>query len=135
VGVSWRAWAPPLNPPDERGLPEAYAEEVAALYWLTDPWLAAAMMWEAYAAGLPPEAPVVQVATGVQSVTYGAGGGGAWAQAMARAEQFRAMRGSLHSVPLRLSVPPGPEPWPDDWWQRDYDDPATWEAGPVEGVR
>lgn len=123
MGLSWRLWAPPLDPPAEGGLPEAYAEEIAAAYWAADQWLALALMWEAYAASLPPEPAVVSVSTGVQSVGYSGGGGGQFAQAMARAQWFRSQMGSLKSVPLRVAEPEAAEPWPVDWWQRNYGEP------------
>lgn len=122
MGLSWQAMAPPLNPPDEAGLPEAYAAEIAAGYWETDPWLALALMWEAFAATLPPEPVVVSVSTGAQTVGYSGGGGGPFAQALARAEWFRGQRGSLVSIQLGRGGGPG-EPWPADWWQRNYGDP------------
>jgi hypothetical protein len=102
VGLSWRAWAPPLDPPVEGALPEVYAAEIASLYWQADPWLCLALMWEAYAATLPTEAAVVSVSTGVQSVGYAAGRG-AFDQAMARAQWFREQRGQLVSVPAGVA--------------------------------
>lgn len=100
----WQQWAPPLDPPTEGGLPERTAQAIYDAIWPADPYLAAAMMWESYAATLPTEASVVQVATGAQSVTYAAGtGGGAFGLAIARAKWFRSMAGSLTSVELRGS--------------------------------
>jgi hypothetical protein len=64
----------------------------------------------------------VNVSTGVQAVTYRAGGGGAFAVAMARADWFRAQRGTLQSVPLRVAPASGGS-WPVDWWQRNLCDP------------
>jgi hypothetical protein len=123
VGLSWRLWAPPLDPPDERGLPEVYAQEVADAYWQADPWLCLALMWEAYAASLPPEPAVTSVSTGVQQVVYREGvGGGAFALAMARAQWFRDQRGSLISLPVKVARPEGGE-LPVDWWQRNLCDP------------
>lgn len=123
--VSWQLWAPPLDPPVSGGLPMALAEEIAAAYWRRNPWLAAALMWEHYAAMQPPEPQVVSVSTGVQSVAYSAPGS-RFALAMARAQWFRDQMGSLFSVPLEVA-PLDAEPWPVDWWQRNYDDPAAWE--------
>jgi hypothetical protein len=127
VALDWRLWAPPLDPPTEGGLPEAAAQQIAGALWDDDPWLCLALMWEAYALTLAPEPAVASVSTGAQSVSYAAPGG-PFGLAMARAQWFRDQRGSLGSVPLRLRPPPPPLPF--DWWQRNYDDPATWEGPP-----
>ena len=52
------SWAPPLDPPTPGGLAAADAEAIALAWWHDDPHLAAALMWEPYAATLPP-APAV----------------------------------------------------------------------------
>ena len=70
TGLDWRAWAPPIDPPTAGGLPEAEAQLIADAWWDDDPHEAAALMWEAYAALLPPAPAVAQVATGSQSVCY-----------------------------------------------------------------
>ena len=70
AGPSWESWAPPLDPPTAGGLPWAEADAIARAWWEESPHEAAARMWEAYAATLPPSPAVSQVATGSQSVTY-----------------------------------------------------------------
>ena len=45
--TSWEAWAPPLAPPADGGLPYAEAEAIADAWWDDDPHLAARSMWEA----------------------------------------------------------------------------------------
>jgi hypothetical protein len=84
-----------------------------------------ALIWEAYALTLPATAGVSAISTGVQSVSY-RGPQDPWALAMARAQWFRDQRGSLVSVPLTLAPPAGGQ-WPVDWWQRNLEDPATWD--------
>lgn len=101
----WELWAPPLNPPVAAGLPVDVAERIAASWWHVDNYLAMALIWEAYAATLPPEPSVRSVATGAQSVVYSAGGGGEFGLATARASWFRSRAGSLVSVPLRVAGP------------------------------
>ena len=105
----WQAWAPPLDPPTPGGLAAADAEAIALAYWHDDPHLAAALMWEAYAATLPPSAAVSQVATGAQSVTYNpALPAGDYGLAIARANWHRSFT-TLVSVPLRSArAPAGP---------------------------
>jgi hypothetical protein len=99
----WAAWAPPLDPPTPGGLATDDAEAIAHAWWATDPHLAAALMWEHYAATLPPSAAVSQVATGSQSVTYApALPGGEYGLAIARATWHRSYN-SLVSVPLRAA--------------------------------
>lgn len=103
----WVAWAPPLDPPTPGGLDVYEAEAIAAAHWDDDPHLAAALMWEPYAATLPPSAAVSQVATGSQSVTYNpALPAGDYGLAIGRAAWHRSFC-SLVSVPLR-SAPAGP---------------------------
>lgn len=98
----WEAWAPPLDPPATGGLPAADAELIAAAWWHRDPHLCAALMWESYAATLPPASAVSQVQTGAQSVTYSpAAPGGELGAALARAAWHRSHVGTLVSVPLR----------------------------------
>jgi hypothetical protein len=106
-------------------LPIAIGQEIAELYWSANPHLAAALMWEYYAAMLAPSPSVASVSTGVQSVAY-TGPGGAFGLAVARAEWHRSQLGDLASVPV--VVGPGGANWPPDWWQRNLDDPLTWEA-------
>lgn len=112
----WELFAPPLCPPVDGGLPRCSAEAIAAEWWADDPYLCAALMWEAYAASIPPEPVVSQVSTGAQSVSYSSPGG-AFGLAMARAAWFRSMAGTLGSVPLALApvrVTGGGEP---TWWE------------------
>ena len=101
----WVAWAPPLNPPTEGGLPRAIAEQIATLTgWPADQHWTAAEQWEAYAATLEPTPAVSQVATGVQSVTYSpAVPAGPFGLALARAQWHRTFLDSSGSVPLGLS--------------------------------
>lgn len=97
----WEKWAPPLVPPAEDGLPRAEAEEIAAQWWDCDPHMAAALMWESYAATLPPSPPVVSVQTGVQSVNYGQPYAG---PALVRAAWHRGLAGNASSLPLRSAM-------------------------------
>ena len=99
----WELWSPPLSPPTAGGLPYDVAESIAGSWWDQDPYLAMAVIWEAYAATLAPEPSVVAVSTGAQSVTYAAGGGGQFGLAVARAQWFRRMAGSGGTVPLRVA--------------------------------
>jgi hypothetical protein len=100
---SWERWAPPLDPPAPGGLPLADAVAIAAACWDDDPHLAAAIMWEHYAAQLAPEPAVASVTTGAQSVVYsGAAGGGDFGKATARAAWHRSQRGA-QSVPVELA--------------------------------
>lgn len=114
---SWETWAPPLSPPSAAGLDRAEAEAIAAAYWQADPHLAAALMWESYAATLPPTPQVSQVATGSQSVSYSpAMPGGEYGLAVGRAAWHRSLASSLASVPL--AVPgPGQLELPLEWWE------------------
>jgi hypothetical protein len=101
AGPGWQAWAPPLDPPTPGGLPEHAARAIAARWWDDDPHEAAALMWEAYAAMLPPQPTVAQVATGAQSVSYSPPvPGGEYGLAVSRAAWHRSMAGSLGSVRL-----------------------------------
>jgi hypothetical protein len=109
----WRAWAPPLYPPTAGGLPEDEAAAIAADWWDEEPHLAAALMWEAWAATLPPALPVAQVATGSQSVSYSPPQpGGQYGQAISRAQWHRAQLGSLGTAQL---VVPRPVRLPSGW--------------------
>ena len=102
MSASWEAWAPPLAPPADGGLPYGEAQAIADACWADDPHLCAALQWEAYAATLPPVPSVSSVTTGYQSVSYSpAGPGGEFGLAMARATWHRSMRGTADSVPLR----------------------------------
>lgn len=79
------------------------AQAIADAWWDDDPHLAAALMWESYAATLPPELAVAQVSTGAQSVSYGrATPGGELGAALTRAAWHRSFT-SYTSVPLRVS--------------------------------
>lgn len=103
---AWESWAPPLSPPAERGLDAGHAAAIAAAWWDTDPHMCAALMWESYAATLPPALPVAQVSTGAQSVSYGrALPGGELGAAMSRAAWHRSLAASTGSVPLRVRAP------------------------------
>jgi hypothetical protein len=100
----WASWAPPLDPPTPGGLDAVEAEAIAARWWDADPHLAAALMWEHYAATRPPAAAVSQVATGSQSVTYSpALPAGDYGLALARAAWHRSFN-TLASVPLRSAL-------------------------------
>jgi len=102
----WEAWAPPLDPPTAGGLPVGQAETIAAAWWADDPHLAAALMWESYAATLDPTLAVSMVNTGAQSVSYGtARPGGEYGLAVARAEWHRSFTTAV-SVPLRVRLCP-----------------------------
>jgi hypothetical protein len=101
--ASWESWAPPLDPPTPGGLDRDEAQAIAEAWWDEDPHLAAALMWEAYAATLPPAPAVASVSTGVQQVVYGqAVPGGALGAAMARAAWHRSFT-SATSAPLVLA--------------------------------
>ena len=113
----WVSWAPPLDPPTPGGLPAGQAEQIAAAWWDDEPHRAAAEMWEAYAATLPPSASVSSVQTGAQSVVYApAMAGGDYGLAISRAQWHRSMCSTAESVPLirDLPIPVCParrEPW------------------------
>jgi hypothetical protein len=114
---AWQAWAPPLAPPAAGGLPLDQAADIAAAWWDTDPHLAAALMWESYAAQLPPAPAVTQVTTGVQSVSYGqALPGGELGVAISRAQWHRSLTSGV-SVPLVATVPA--EAADLGWWEVD----------------
>ena len=115
--ASWESWAPPLAPPADGGLPIEEAQAIADAWWDDEPHLAAALMWEAWAATLPPTLPVAQVATGMQSVSYGrAVPGGDLGAAMTRAAWHRSFLSALISVPLRNAVPhPSVRARPTTW--------------------
>ncbi len=99
--MDWRAWAPPLDPPTAGGLPEAEAQLIADAY--DEPHEIAAEQWEAYAALLPPQPTVAQVATGSQSVSYSPPmPGGDYGLAIGRAAWHRSFLSSLHTAPLVL---------------------------------
>ena len=101
----WQAWAPPLDPPTDGGLPADVAQQIADAYWSSDPHLAAALMWEAYAAMLPPSPSVASVSTGAQSVSYSppvAGGG--FGLAAGRAAYHRSLTCSLDTAVLVLAA-------------------------------
>ena len=100
-GAPWQAWAPLLDPPTSGGLPYAEAEQIADLYWSSEPHLCAALLWEHYAATLPPGPAVSQVQTGAQSVTYNPPmPGGDYGHAISRARWHRSFCPTLASVPL-----------------------------------
>jgi hypothetical protein len=117
--IRWEDWAPPLSPPADRGLDRDVAEQIAAAMWASDPHCAAAEMWEAYAATLPPSPSVSAMSTGSQSVAYApAGPSGDYGLALARAAWHRSFcDGQLQSVPLE-STTPAPIPWDrlPPWW-------------------
>lgn len=117
VNETWRAWAPPLDPPDEGGLPAEQAQQIALDHPGANPHLVAALMWEAYAATLTPGPQVTAVTTGAQSVQYSQSGD-PFALALARAEWHRSFLGTLHSVPLTTDTSAD---WPVDWWQRNLE--------------
>jgi hypothetical protein len=129
TAIAWQTWAPPLDPPVEGGLPLGVAQEIADQLWDSYPHCAAAEMWEAYAATLPPTAAVASVQTGAQAVTYNpAMPGGDYGLALARAAWHRSLcegqQGTLVSAPLTLAFPGGDGgDLPLDWWQRDLEDP------------
>jgi hypothetical protein len=103
---AWRAWAPPLEPPTPGGLPEDQAQGIADDWWDDEPHMAAALMWEAYAALLPPTPVVAQVATGSQSVSYNPPlPGGDYGLALTRAAWHRAFLPTLGSAELRVRYP------------------------------
>jgi len=85
------------------GLDLEMAESIHQAWAGQDPHCAAAEMWEAYAATLPPSPNVAAVSTGVQSVSYSPPmPGGDYGAALARAEWHRSFcRGELISVPTR----------------------------------
>jgi hypothetical protein len=103
--VTWESWAPPIAPPADGGLDRAVAESIAAAWWECEPHLAAALMWESYAATLPPELPVSMVTTGSQSVAYGSAmPGGELGKALARAAWHRSFS-AAGSAPLIRATP------------------------------
>jgi hypothetical protein len=118
--VPWQAWAPPLDPPVDGGLPAIQAQAIADEWWDVDPHLCAALQWEAYAAMLPPSLPMSRVSTGAQSVAYDPPmPGGDSGAAMARAAWHRSfVTGELVSVPLRAPAPHriGGAEWFWNWW-------------------
>jgi len=102
----WESWAPPLDPPASGCLPLDQAQAIADAWWAQDPHLAAALMWESYAATLPMMPAVSQVATGAQSVSYSpAQPAGEYGLALARAAWHRAFTTAV-SVPLHRSAAP-----------------------------
>ena len=98
----WQSWAPPLDPPTAGGLPVDEAQCIADAWWPVDAHLCAALMWEAYAAMLPPSPAVSSVSTGAQSVAYSpASPVGEYGLAIGRAAWHRSfVTGQLVSVPL-----------------------------------
>jgi len=120
----WVGWAPPLTPPAQAGLPAARAQQIADAVWDDDPHLCAAIMWEEYAATLPPAPAVASVQTGVQSVSYGAPTpGGELGLALGRAAWHRSFC-SVQSVPLEVAPISGEDvPW-SRWWTVDPVDPT-----------
>ena len=114
----WVAWAPPLDPPTDGALPYDTAEAIAAAYWDQSPHLAAALMWEAYAATLPPTPAVASVSTGAQSVVYSPPApGGEFGLAMQRAAWHRSFIGDeLVSAPMAKAPPYYHDPAAGSWW-------------------
>ena len=101
AAASWEAWAPPLAPPADGGLPYDEAQAIADAWWDERAAPVRGLQWEAYAATLPPTLPVAQVATGMQSVSYGrAVPGGELGEAITRAAWHRSLLSGLISVPL-----------------------------------
>jgi hypothetical protein len=121
----WQAWAPPLDPPTSGGLPLDQAQAIAEAVWDDDPHLCAALMWESYAAMLPPTPVVSAVSTGAQSVSYSpAAPVGDAGLAIARADWHRSfVTGQLVSVPLVVAPPPVlPAEWAyGGWWGVDVE--------------
>jgi hypothetical protein len=117
---AWESWAPPIDPPTAGGLPADEAQCIADQWWTVDPHLCAALMWEAYAAMLPPTPAVASVSTGAQSVSYSpAAPVGAYGLAVQRAAWHRSfVTGQLVAVPLDRAPPYPPQPrgWPSHWW-------------------
>ena len=102
--TAWQAWAPPLDPPTTGGLPVAEAQAIADALWADDPHLAAALMWEHYAATLPPTPVISSVQTGAQSIAYNpAQPSGDYGLAVSRAAWHRSFTSTLVSVPLRVA--------------------------------
>jgi hypothetical protein len=120
----WELWAPPLNPPVDGGLPAQFAQQIAEQHAACNPHLIAALLWEAYAGTLQPQASVQRVATGVQEVWYSAPGDPVSA-AMARAAWHRSFLTDMVSVPLKVTHPNWHR-WPVDWWQRNFEDWPWW---------
>jgi hypothetical protein len=115
---AWQAWAPPLDPPTPGGLPIEMAEDIGRGWGIDDEdhHLTAALMWEAYAATLPPAASVSSVQTGAQSVVYNpAVPGGDYGRAIARAQWHRSFVSGLVSVPLLVAPVDDPGPVPPEW--------------------
>ena len=97
---AWESWAPPLFPPTEGGLDRGEAQSIADAWWDEDRHVCAMLMWEFYAATLPPELPVAMVTTGSQAVSYGQPTpGGEVGAALARAQWHRSFV-SAGSAPL-----------------------------------
>jgi hypothetical protein len=121
--IPWQSWAPPLDPPTAGGLPVDQAQCIADALWEDDPHLCAALMWEAYAAMLPPAVPVASVSTGVQNVSYSpAASPGKLGEALSRAAWHRSfVSGALISVPLEVAMPRRRWPRPA-WWIVDDDE-------------
>jgi hypothetical protein len=74
-------WFPPVDPPVDGGLPLDEAEAIADTWWDIDPFYAAGLAWQQYAAQLVAGGTgdgiasgaggaVTAVSTGVQTVTY-----------------------------------------------------------------
>jgi hypothetical protein len=116
--IPWQSWAPPLDPPTPGGLPEDQAQCIADAWWDDSPHLAAAMMWEAYAAMLPPASALASVSTGAQNVSYSpASPGGDLGAALSRAAWHRSfVTGEIVSIPLRQSRPHPHSSLAGGWW-------------------
>jgi hypothetical protein len=100
---TWETWAPPLDPPTAGGLSADLAAQIADAYWATSPHLAAALMWEAYAAQLEPTQPVTSVSTGAQSVGFDpAAATGPYGAALQQAEWHRSFLVDTYTVPMSL---------------------------------
>ena len=114
----WVLWAPPLDPPVDGGLPYDQAQAIADAYW-DSPHLAAALMWESYAAmrclrclSRPPRPKAQTVAYSPAAPT------GDYGLAISRAAWHRSFIGDeLVSVVLVSTARHAPPlvPW-TSWW-------------------
>ena len=127
--LPWQAWAPPLDPPVDGGLPLAYAQAIADATWAISPHLCAALQWEAYAAMLPPSPAVAMVSTGAQTVSYVGRGGapvpvGDYGLALERAAYHRTfIDGMLLTVPLEVAPLTDADLPIGVWWPTDVPPP------------
>lgn len=103
--IPWEAWAPPIDPPTAGGLPADQAQCIADTWWDVEPHLAAALMWEAYAAMLPPTPTIWSASTGAQSIEMRpAQPVGTYGMAMQRAAWHRTfVTGQVVGVPMNVA--------------------------------